>query len=267
MTRTVRSEEQKSGLLTVGRPISHWTISASRHVCYEVRICPDVLNPANPVLVEDAVGTRPSRRFVVTDETVEQLYGEAIRAYFDAQGVTHRMCVLPPAEKHKTVDNVLRMVRQLDEFGIDRRGEPIIGIGGGVLLDIVGFSASAYRRGTPFVRVPTTLIGLVDAGVGVKNGVNCHGHKNRLGSYFAAGRTLLDRTFLRTLDRRHISNGLAEILKIALVKDIQLFDLLEQHGPALLDSKLKSEDRQQTDRWEGLPPRKRLRVPLPERDT
>jgi 3-dehydroquinate synthase len=132
------------------------------------------------------------------------------------------------------------------------------------LLDIVGFSASAYRRGTPFVRVPTTLIGLVDAGVGVKTGINFHGHKNRLGSYFAAGRTLLDRTFLKTLDRRHISNGLAEILKIALVKDSGLFDLLEQHGPALLDSRLQGDD--PPYHWEHVSPHERLRAPLPERN-
>jgi 2-epi-5-epi-valiolone synthase len=263
--RTVSAVKQETGLLSLGSPVSHWMISANRPVCYEVRICRDVLDPSNPVLLEDtAPGTSRVRRFIVTDETVDQLYGDAIRTYFEAWGVTHRICVLPAAEEHKTLDNVERMIHQLDEFGIDRRREPIIGIGGGVLLDIVGFSAGAYRRGTPFVRVPTTLIGLVDAGVGVKTGVNFHGHKNRLGSYFAAGRTLLDRTFLKTLDRRHISNGMAEILKIALIKDSRLFDLLEQHGQVLLDNGLQGEDPQYL--WEGVPPNERLRARLPEQN-
>ncbi|WP_335622506.1 sedoheptulose 7-phosphate cyclase [Amycolatopsis orientalis] len=143
--------------------------------------------------------------------------------------------VVQSGEVRKEVDMVLRLVERLDTFGIDRRREPIIVVGGGVLMDIVGLAASLYRRGTPFVRVPTTLIGLVDAGVGVKTGVNFNGHKNQLGTYAAAELTLLDRSFLSTLSRRHISNGLAEILKVGLIKDEALFGLLERHGRLVLD--------------------------------
>ena len=126
------------------------------------------------------------------------------------------------------------MLEEIETFKLDRRREPVIAIGGGVLTDIVGFACSIYRRNTPFVRVPTTLIGIVDASVGVKTGVNFQTGKNKIGTYFAASRSLLDTSFLGSLDQRHISNGLAEILKIALVKDHELFALLEEHGPAAL---------------------------------
>lgn len=106
-------------------------------------------------------------------------------------------------------------------------------------MDIVGLAASLYRRSTPYVRVPTTLIGLVDAGVGAKTGVNHSAHKNRLGTYFPARDTLLDRGFLKTVDTRHIVNGLAEILKIALIKDRALFELLERHGTTLITERLQ----------------------------
>jgi 3-dehydroquinate synthase len=179
------------------------------------------------------------RRFVVIDSRVDLLYSERILAYFDHHGVEYRLMVVPADETVKDFETTARIVREIDAFGIARRGEPVIVIGGGVLMDIVGLAASLYRRGTPFVRVPTTLIGLVDAGVGAKTGVNFNGHKNRLGTYSPADLTLLDRSFLSTLDRRHLSNGLAEILKIALIKDFRLFELLEEYGPTLLDEKFQ----------------------------
>ncbi len=88
--------------------------------------------------------------------------------------------------------------------------------------------------------MPTTLIGIVDASVGVKTGVNFRTGKNKIGTYFAASRSVLDTTFLATLDARHVSNGLAEILKIALIKDERLFDLLEAHGSTVLRSRFQS---------------------------
>jgi 2-epi-5-epi-valiolone synthase len=139
------------------------------------------------------------------------------------------------------MDVVFQVVSALNTFGISRRCEPIIGIGGGVLLDIVGFAASLYRRGIPYIRIPTTLIALVDAGIGVKTGINVGKHKNRLGTYYPPLATLLDRAFLRSLDTKHISNGLAEILKMAIVTDATLFWLLEQYGTILISSKFQDE--------------------------
>merc|ERR1712194_383766 len=79
------------------------------------------------------------------------------------------------------------------ELGIDRRLDPVIAIGGGVCMDIVGFAASIYRRRTPYIRVPTTLMGYVDASVGAKSGVNFLGKKNKLGCYLPPALALLDR--------------------------------------------------------------------------
>ncbi|MEK8172831.1 hypothetical protein NKH77_38905 [Streptomyces sp. M19] len=77
------------------------------------------------------------------------------------------------------------MTRAMTEMGILRRTEKVLAVGGGVVLDVAGFAASMYRRGVPYVRVPTTLLGQVDAGVGVKTGINHGQHKNRLGTYYA----------------------------------------------------------------------------------
>ena len=81
----------------------------------------------------------------------------------------------------------------------------VLTIVGGVCMDIVGFAASIYRRRTPYIRVPTTVMGYVDASIGAKTGVNFVGHKNKLGAYIPPVLTLLDRSFLGTLDQRQLS--------------------------------------------------------------
>jgi 3-dehydroquinate synthase len=223
------------GLFTTGTPVTSWTVATALPVRYQVRATPGVLDPANPALAEAGVTTRtgPRRRLLVVEARVHELYGERIRAYCEAQHLDHRLCVLPAHEQVKDMDSVFRVAEEMTDFGIARRGEPVIAIGGGVLTDVVGLACSLYRRSTPFVRVPTTLIGLVDAGVGAKTGVNFNQHKNRLGTYHPAVETLLDPAFLATLDHRHIGNGMAEILKVGLIKDGELFDLLDQHGMEL----------------------------------
>ncbi|GAA4007985.1 sedoheptulose 7-phosphate cyclase [Streptomyces sp. NBC_01352] len=229
-----------TGLFTRSAQVDVWQVNAVKPVSYEIRMCEDAFDPADEALLEPASVTGGDRRrFVVIDAHVERLHGERIRAYLDHHRVDYRMHVVEVDETLKELATLEDIVRALDAFSIDRRREPLIAIGGGVLMDIVGLVASLYRRGTPVVRVPTTLIGLVDAGVGVKTGVNFNGHKNRLGTYFPASLTLLDRSFLATVDRRHISNGLAEVLKMALIKDARLFDLLESHGPALIENRLQ----------------------------
>ncbi|MEU9129467.1 sedoheptulose 7-phosphate cyclase [Kitasatospora sp. NPDC048540] len=220
------------GLFTTGEPVSSWTVTTALPVSYQVRFTPHLLDPADPALAR--AGGPAGRRLVVVEARVHELYGDRIHRYFLARRVAYELCVLPAHERVKDMESVFRVAEQMDRFGISRRGEPVIAMGGGVLMDVVGLACSLYRRSTPFVRVPTTLIGLVDAGVGAKTGVNFGRHKNRLGTYHPATATLLDPAFLATLDHRHLSNGMAEILKVALIKDRRLFELLDAHGPDLV---------------------------------
>ena len=124
-----------------------------------------------------------------------------------------------------------------------RRREPFLAIGGGVLLDIAGMGACLYRRGVPFVRVPTTLLAIVDASVGVKNGVDycCavtdETYKNRVGAFYAPSACLLDPAFISTQDARNICNGFGEIMKLALVRSTDLFEILETHGANLVKAR------------------------------
>ena len=99
---------------------------------------------------------------------------------------------------------------------------------------MAGLAANLYRRNTPLIKVPTTVMAAVDASIGIKTAVNFHGRKNKMGTYCPPLAVFIDNAFLATLDRRHLSNGSAEILKMACIKDATLFELLENHAAELL---------------------------------
>ncbi|XP_069824877.1 2-epi-5-epi-valiolone synthase-like [Dendropsophus ebraccatus] len=226
-----------------------WTVRTPIYFCYKVIETQNLLDPNNMTLLYghvsdpqevDVYQKKIQKRFIVMDMTVEKLYGSKVRKYFEANNVTYKLLALQTTEETKSMELVLTILEEIHKFGIDRRTEPVIAIGGGVCLDIVGLAASLYRRRTPYIRVPTTLLSYVDASVGAKNGVNFCNCKNKLGSYTPPAATFLDRSFIQTIPRRQISNGLGEILKMALMKHRGLFELLESHGKYLLDTKFQS---------------------------
>ncbi|MEU8650010.1 sedoheptulose 7-phosphate cyclase [Streptomyces sp. NPDC048737] len=225
-------------------------MSTSKEVAYEVLLSPGLLDPDNPALAEAGIpeAARPGRRLVVVDSTVYGLYGPRIHAYFQNQRVEYGLCVIDAHEGVKSMETVFEIVSSMDSFGVSRRREPVIAIGGGVLTDLVGLAASLYRRSTPYIRVPTTLICMVDAAIGAKTGVNFREHKNRLGTYHPSAVTLIDREFLGTLSARHVRNGLAEILKMAMVKDAELFEHLAAHGSRLVRDRMRADTGTDGDR-------------------
>ena len=212
---------------------ARWQVSATRRIEYDLCNVADVFDPRSDALL--SIGrVHDGRRFVVVDECVHAHHGARIRAYFAHHRIDARIVTLPGGEGGKTLDAWLAVLRELDEFPIHRRDEPVIAIGGGVLTDVVGYAAASYRRGVPHIKVPTTLMGYVDAAVGIKTGINFNDHKNRLGNFEPPRRVLLDRGLLRSLPPRHLRNGVCEIVKLAVIRDAALFGLLERHGAAAL---------------------------------
>ena len=116
-------------------------------------------------------------------------------------------------------------------------------VGGGLTTDVAGFACASYRRNTPYIRIPTTLIGLIDASVSIKVAVNHGKHKNRLGAYHASQKVLLDFSFLKTLPEDQVRNGMAELIKISVVGNTEIFGLLEDHGVDLLSDEVRTSRR------------------------
>lgn len=185
----------------------------------------------------DVADTAPV--MLVIDRNVDAVHGCAIRTYSRNHLNVRATVTVDASEQAKGVEQVEHICRAAAEAALRRNGL-IIAVGGGVTLDIAGLAASMFRRGVRYIRVPTTLVGLVDVAVGIKQGVNAFGRKNILGSFFPPAASVNDYSLLRTSPRRSISCGLAEILKIALVRDEVLLTAVEDHGQELLSSRCQT---------------------------
>jgi len=131
--------------------------------------------------------------------------------------------------EHHWIEKILKAV---NNHRIDRHSY-IVGIGGGAVLDMVGYAASIAHRGVRHVRIPTTVLSQNDSGVGVKNGINYFGKKNFVGNFAPPFAVINDFTFLETLDERDWRSGISEAIKVALIKDLSFFERLEQDATAL----------------------------------
>ncbi|OBK50590.1 3-dehydroquinate synthase [Mycobacterium gordonae] len=198
---------------------------------YDLLYVDGVFAPENTELADSY---RPyGRALAVVDDTVYGIYGEVMQSYFDHHGIELTVIPVQIRETAKSLETYEQIVSRFDAFGLVRT-EPVLVVGGGLTTDVAGFACASYRRNTPYIRIPTTLIGLIDASVSIKVAVNHGKHKNRLGAYHASEKVLLDFSFLKTLPEDQVRNGMAELIKIAVVGNAEIFQLLEDHGADLL---------------------------------
>lgn len=176
------------------------------------------------------------RCLMVVDETVYGLYGGQIQAYFEHYQIDLTVFPVTIEETEKTLRTLERIVDAFDDFGLVRK-EPVLVVGGGLTTDVAGFACATYRRRTNYIRVPTTLIGLIDASVAIKVAVNHGNLKNRLGAYHASEKVILDFSFLKTLPVDQVRNGMAELIKIAVVANSDIFELLDNYGDDFLHTR------------------------------
>lgn len=196
-----------------------------------------IFDPSESALAE-VLGAQPV--LLVADATVAQIYGKRWRNYAAERKLNVLgELILPISESLKVWDQVDGMCSQAARCGLPRNGL-LVAIGGGVLLDAAGLTAAVFRRGIGYVRVPTTLVGMVDVAVGIKQAVNAHGKKNLVGAFYPPVASISDLRFLQSLPAGEVLCGIAEIVKMALVRDSSLFDAVEKHGRELLFSHFSS---------------------------
>jgi len=175
------------------------------------------------------------RCLAVIDANVNRLYGKQLQSYFQHYKIDLTIFPISIPETAKNISSFEKIVDAFADFGLVRK-EPVLVIGGGLVTDVAGFACAAYRRSSNYIRIPTTLIGLIDASVAIKVAVNHKKLKNRLGAYHAYQKGFLDFSFLRTLPTAQVRNGMAELLKIAIVGEAEVFELLEKYGQELLET-------------------------------
>jgi demethyl-4-deoxygadusol synthase len=176
------------------------------------------------------------RCLMVVDEVVHSLYREQIQTYFKHYQIDLTVFPVSIKETDKTLQSLEQIIDAFADFGLVRK-EPVLVVGGGLTTDVAGFACATYRRRTNYIRVPTTLIGLIDASVAIKVAVNHGKLKNRLGAYHASQKVILDFSFLKTLPVDQVRNGMAELIKIAVVANNGIFELLEKYGEDLLQTR------------------------------
>lgn len=175
-----------------------------------------------------------SRIGLVTDDTVRRHVAEPLQAALEGRGMETVLFSFPAGEKTKSVETVLELCRRLLASGFDR-GSVLLAVGGGVVGDITGFAAAIFLRGIRYVQVPTTLLAQVDSAIGGKTGVDLTAGKNLIGSFHQPLLVVIDPDVLGTLPREAMQEGFAEVIKVALVADPTLLELVEDHGADLLD--------------------------------
>lgn len=159
-----------------------------------------------------------SRAAVVTDETVNALYGAAAENSLREAGIQTKIIVLPAGEHTKSQKYLYAIYDELAAFGV-HRADALVALGGGVIGDLAGFAAATYMRGIGFIQVPTTLLAQVDSSVGGKVAINLPYAKNIIGSFYQPGRVLIDTATLDSLDARQFAAGMAEVIKYAAIFD------------------------------------------------
>ena len=177
----------------------------------------------------------PSRVAVVTDRRVGRLYGQELQEALTHEGFQVDLLTIPPGERSKSWTVVQRLARELLGRGA-HRGTALIALGGGVVGDITGFLASIYMRGTPLIQVPTTLLAMVDAGIGGKTAINLPEGKNLLGTFHQPRLVVIDPEFLATLPMTERLNGLAEVIKAGFIRDRELLARLGREGLGIFSS-------------------------------
>lgn len=170
---------------------------------------------------------------VVTNTTVAPLYGAGVVAALKERHAQVHQVVLPDGEAHKDWQTLQLIFDELLRLGCDRK-TVLYALGGGVVGDITGFAAACYMRGVPFVQLPTTLLAQVDSSVGGKTAINHPLGKNMIGAFYQPLRVIADLDTLRTLPKREVAAGLAEVIKYGPIADEAFFEWTERHADELV---------------------------------
>jgi 3-dehydroquinate synthase len=172
--------------------------------------------------------------YIITNSLVKNKYGKILEVSLKKKGMNARFKEVADSEKSKSIRVAFSIIKDITKFD---KGKKIfiIALGGGVIGDLAGFIASIYKRGIPYVQVPTTLLAQIDSSIGGKTAVDLMEAKNLVGAFYQPRMVLSDISCLRSLTKRQIRSGLAEAVKYGIIKDRALFKFLEKNYQLLLN--------------------------------
>jgi 3-dehydroquinate synthase len=196
---------------------------------YDIHIASGLLGQVGKSLVE--LGFK-SKGIIITNPVVKNLYLKKCKESLEEEGFSADFIEVPDGEEYKSLEWAGKLYNELASLKAERM-TPILALGGGVIGDLAGFVAATYMRGVPLFQIPTTLLAQVDSSIGGKTAVN-HGQlKNNVGTFYQPKRVLADVSVLKTLPVSQVGNGIAEIIKYGVIRDKELFQLIESNLTAL----------------------------------
>jgi 3-dehydroquinate synthase len=191
---------------------------------YPIHIGPGILEQVGERLRQAGLAGKAA---IVTNPVVGQLYLDAVHDSLRHAGFEPHPVLVPDGEEHKNLTTLGAIYDGLIDARLERQS-CVVALGGGVIGDLAGLAAATYLRGVPYVQLPTTLLAQVDSSVGGKTGINHRDGKNLIGAFYQPALVLIDVAVLRSLPRRELAAGLAEVIKYGIIDDPALFLLLEQ---------------------------------------
>lgn len=166
--------------------------------------------------------------FIITNNPIKNLLAPYIIRPLEQSAIQYKFVCVGDSEKSKSLETFQSTLQKLANFELKRRVF-IIAFGGGVVGDLSGFIAAVYKRGIPYIQIPTSLLACVDSAIGGKTAVDLKYGKNLIGAFYQPRLVIEELSFLKTLNRRQVRSGLAEIIKYAIIRDKILFEYLRQN--------------------------------------
>lgn len=192
---------------------------------YDILIGAGLLSKSGAIIKKLNIG---KDAVVITNKPLGRAYGKILKSSLGRSGINVKFEFLPDSERAKSSHTLLKVLNDIAAYD-KNKSIFIIALGGGVVGDLAGFAAAAYKRGVPYVQIPTTLLAQVDSGIGGKVAIDLPAAKNLAGAFYQPKVVISDTDVLMSLSTRQVRNGLAEIIKYGVIKDSALFTYLEKN--------------------------------------
>ncbi|RKY31891.1 MAG: 3-dehydroquinate synthase [Candidatus Omnitrophota bacterium] len=202
---------------------------------YDILVGNNLLKALGATLIKSGIG---KNAYIITNAFLKKKYGNKLAFSLLNAGLSIKFKLVPDSEKSKSIQQAYSIIRELAKYDKKKRIF-IIAFGGGVIGDLSGFVASIYKRGLPYVQVPSTLLAQVDSAIGGKTAVDLNEGKNLVGAFYQPKLVFSDVSLLKTLNPRQIKSGLAEVVKYGMIKDRGLFLYIEKNYKKILSLKEK----------------------------
>jgi len=197
---------------------------------YDILICSNELNKLGPCLRCLDIG---KDAVIVTNKAVKRLFGARIEKALLSSGFNVKFEIIPDGEKAKSDKVCLRLLNNISRLDSCRRVF-IVALGGGVVGDLAGFTASIYKRGIPYIQIPTTLLSQVDSAIGGKTAIDLTTGKNLVGAFYQPKLVFSDISFIKSLPKKELISALAEVIKYGIIKSPGLFNFIEKNYAKIL---------------------------------